>query len=156
MLQISRLSFLVDFKMTAVRKHNFLQWIILATLLGLTFTLWYLAQNQIRQKLLSEFDFHVQKTITNLEQHMSAYELTLQSVRALFDSSEKVDSEEFNSYVSSLRLSENYPGIQGISYATVVPHHLKAQHIKHMREQGFPEYSIHPSGERDIYTPLFT
>ncbi|MBI1887516.1 MAG: CHASE domain-containing protein [Nitrosomonadales bacterium] len=53
-----------------------------------------------------------------------------------------------------MRLEENYPGIRGIGFALIVPPQQKQQHIDAIRKQGFPDYTIHPEGAREIYTSV--
>lgn len=137
--------------MFSLQHSKLLAGLVLAASLGVTYLLWQQAQQQVRQKLHSEFDFHAHEIIDLLEQRMAAYEQVLLGVRAFFDSSEVVNRDEFNSYISSLRLNQHYPGIQGVGYTQIVPANRKAEHIASIRQQGFPEYTIHPSGERDFY-----
>jgi CHASE1-domain containing sensor protein len=137
--------------MRSLLRPNVFAGAVLAASLGVTCILWQQAQQQVRQELLAEFDLHAYEIFEHLKQRMSTYEQALLGVRALFDSSEAVSREEFNSYISSLHLNQHYPGIQGISYTQIIPFSQKEQHITRIRQQGFPEYTIHPSGERDIY-----
>jgi PAS domain S-box-containing protein len=51
-------------------------------------------------------------------------------------------------------MPENLKGIQGVGFAIVVPAHELAAHTAWIRSQGFPEYSIWPKGNRDVYTSV--
>ena len=56
--------------------------------------------------------------------------------------------------VESLHLEENYKGIQGVGFSLVVPKSLKDLHVATIRNDGFPGYTLHPEGDRDIYTSI--
>ena len=46
------------------------------------------------------------------------------------------------------------PGIQGMGYALFVAPEEKEAHIESVRAEGFPEYTIRPEGEREMYTSI--
>jgi PAS domain S-box-containing protein len=127
--------------------------VLFASLLA-TFGLWSYTQRNVEEKLQYEFDFHVTEIIRHIRERMDAYREILHGVRALFNSSSDVTRDQFSNYISSLRLDRHFPGIQGLSYTTIVPHTKKDQHIAEVRAQGFPDYTISPAGERRIYTPV--
>ena len=140
--------------MTISRVPNILPLVVLVTSLLATFGLWYYAQHQADKELRSEFDFYVHETTTHIEQRMSTYIQVLYGLKALFNGTDQVTREQFHAYTSSLRLQEQYPGIQGLSHAPLIRHDLKAQHIAEIRRQGFEDYDIKPVGDRDYYTPV--
>ena len=116
--------------------------------------LWNYAHRNAANDLQAEFEFHAHETIEYLEERMATYIQVLYGVRALFIGTDQVTRDKFHAYISSLRLEEQYPGIQGLSHAPLIPHERKAEHIAAMRQQGFPDYDIKPSGEREYYTPV--
>ena len=116
--------------------------------------LWNYARLNAEYELQSKFDFHAHETAEYLEQRMATYTQVLFGVRALFSGTEPVTRGQFQAYISSLRLEEQYPGIQGLSHAPLIAHAQKAQHIADIRKQGFPDYTIKPPGDREFYTPV--
>jgi len=102
-----------------------------------SYFLWSYAQHSNNQKLQADFDFNAYEIIEHIEQRMATYQQVLHGVRALFVSREETTREEFNTYISSLRLEQQYPGLQGLGYSPLVPHAQKAQHIAEIRNQGF-------------------
>ncbi|HRX71172.1 MAG: CHASE domain-containing protein [Gammaproteobacteria bacterium] len=85
---------------------------------------------------------------------MIEYETVLQGGLGLFAASENVTREEWRTYVSKLKIDRYYPGIQGIGFSLVVPSQDKAAHIQQIRAQGFPDYTLYPEDEREIYTAI--
>ena len=85
---------------------------------------------------------------------MQSYELVLRGGVGLFAASENVERAQWRDYVASLKIQEQYPGIQGISFVIHIPAaHLDA-HLRTIRAEGFPDYAIHPAGVRAEYTSI--
>jgi diguanylate cyclase (GGDEF)-like protein/PAS domain S-box-containing protein len=137
-----------------LRPEQWLPWLVLAISLLITWQLWRDAKQNAVQELQSNFDFRVYETDSLVKQRMMAYEQVLRGVVGLFASSKTVERGEFRDFVSTLHLEKNFPGIQGVSFALVVPAAGKAKHIAAVRKEGFPEYTIKPEGEREIYAPV--
>jgi diguanylate cyclase (GGDEF)-like protein/PAS domain S-box-containing protein len=137
-----------------LRPEQWLPWLVLAISLLITWQLWRDAKQNAVQELQSNFDFRVYETDSLVKQRMMAYEQVLRGVVGLFASSKSVERSEFRDFVSTLHLEKIFPGIQGVSFALVVPAAGKAKHIAAVRKEGFPEYTIKPEGEREIYTPV--
>ncbi len=137
-----------------LRLENWLPWLVLAVSLLITWQLWRDAKQNAVQELQNNFDFRVYEADSLVKQRMMAYEQVLRGVVGLFASSNNVERGEFRDFVSTLRLEKNFPGIQGMSYAAVVPGARKDKHIAAIRKEGFPEYTIKPEGEREIYAPV--
>ncbi|HLP98805.1 MAG TPA: CHASE domain-containing protein [Sideroxyarcus sp.] len=120
----------------------------------ITASAWIISSDSIRQAQKDYFDFRVRETMERIEQRMQAYEEVLRGGQGLFKASSDVGRTEFRDYVASLRLAEYYPGIQGVGFSLVVPAAEMDRHLRRMRAQGFPEYTIRPAGERDPYSSI--
>ena len=141
--------------MPKLNTKHLLTGLVLISSLATSYAMWNYTQRSAELKLQHEFEFHIDELITHIQQRMTAYQQVLLGMRALFGGSSKVTREEFSVYVSSLLLDQYYPGIQGLSHAMIVPHAQKQQHINDIRKQGFPDYTIFPAGEREVYTPVY-
>jgi len=140
--------------MTGLFSRHLLTGLIFIASLCVSYFLWNYAQLSNDQEMRNEFDFHADEIFEHIEQRMMAYQQVLHGVRALFTSVEEITREEFQTYISFLRLEQQYPGILGLGHSPFVPHAQKAQHIADIRKQGFPKYTIHPAGDREFYTPV--
>ncbi len=58
-----------------------------------------------------------------------------------------------NIYDSQL-IEKNLPGILGVGFATIIKPENLSEHIKSVRAEGFPNYTVHPTGKRNIYTSI--
>lgn len=135
------------------RLSQFLPWFVLAVSLAVTYQLWKHEQQQTLQQLQAKFDSHTRETASNVVERAIAYEQVLLGVQGLFAASDGVTRNKFYSYVSSLHLEQNFPGIQGLGFSPIVPHAQKSEHIAAVRREGLPRYAIQPEGERDVYSP---
>ncbi len=133
---------------------SLLPWLILALGLGLTVILWRNARQDTARTLEAEFQFWVSRIIYSIEARLSNNVQVLRGVTGLFDASENITREEFRRYVEALHLAEHYPGIQGIGFAQFISSDKKAAHEAAIRREGFPDYAIRPTGEREFYTAV--
>ena len=131
-----------------------LPWLILALSLGLTGAAWHNARQDALLALNTEFQLWVSKVVYRIAYHLKSNVQILRGVAGLFDASETTTRQEFRRYVAALRLEENYPGIQGIGFAAFIPADQKAAHEAAVRQEGFPDYTIHPAGARAFYTAV--
>ena len=136
------------------RLGQFLPWIILAISMTSTYMIWNDANEEALQSLQTDFNFRTRETISNVEQRMYTYEQILRGVQGLLSASGDVKREKFYSYVSTLRLEKNFPGIRGIGFSPIVLPQQKEQFIGLFRKEGLPEFSIQPEGDREFYAPI--
>jgi PAS domain S-box-containing protein len=130
-------------------------WLVLVLCLALSWLLWNATKDETQSKLQDYFDFRVRQAVSLTEQRVLAQEQILRGLRGLYAASDKINRSEFHDYVASLKLDENYPGIQGVGYAQIVPRAEINKHTEAVRkESGHPEYRIHPEGKRDLYTSI--
>ncbi|WP_461519511.1 bifunctional diguanylate cyclase/phosphodiesterase [Porticoccus sp.] len=106
---------------------------------------------ELQQK---KFDFRAHIIKERAEQRLVAYANLLYGARGLFNSSISVTREEFYEYATAANLKNNYSGIQGLGFSLAIPPHLKSSHIESIRKEGFPGYTVHPEGQRDLYTAI--
>ncbi|MDO9051275.1 MAG: CHASE domain-containing protein [Methylotenera sp.] len=113
-----------------------------------------IAKIEVKQKTQVYFDYRVRDATNLINQRMQAYRQVLLGAAGLFKTSNNVERHEFKQYVETLDLAKNYPGIQGVGFSLIVPSSKKTQHIASIRSEGFPEYTIRPDSQREIYTSI--
>jgi len=133
---------------------HLLPWLFLTIFLLVTFLLWRNAQRENAEILQTEFNYYTNDVKQRIEQQMLTYEHLLGGVQGLFSGSRTVNREEFRSYVNTLILNKNYPGIQGLGFAKFITKNQKHTHIQHLHQQGFSDYALRPAGERNVYSPV--
>ena len=128
--------------------------LIFGFFLALTFWAWHLTKTASEYHLEVDFDVRTEEAVRMIEERMFLYEQVLWGTVGLFNASSSVERDEFKKYVDTLNLAVRWPGIQGIGYAVPVDPAEKAEHIKTIQAEGFPEYTIKPEGERSEYSAI--
>jgi nitrogen fixation negative regulator NifL len=128
--------------------------LILLSGLGVTYQVWNLAVTDAQRELQHEFDSRAKAIETQIIARFKVYSQLLHSAKGLFSASHLVERSEFKTFFSTLELQKFYPGIQGIGFSLIIPPTEKQKHIATIRGEGFSDYTIRPSGKRDIYTSI--
>ncbi len=129
-------------------------WIVLLASLAVTFFAWYLARGVVLERANDRFVSRSQTIESTLHERLHAYEFLLQSGAGLFASSGEVTRAKWRTYVTVLKIDQHYPGVQGLGFSKRILPAEKKAHIRQIREEGFPNYDIHPGGERPEYTSI--
>ena len=128
--------------------------LLLLTGFSVTYFLQWQAFNAARQSQQNNFDYQTREIILRIEQRLADYEQVLLGTKSLFTASKEVSRAEFRNYIKNLKVENHFPGIQGVGFAFIVQPEEKTKHIQTVRKEGYPNYTIHPEGERDIYTSI--
>jgi diguanylate cyclase (GGDEF)-like protein len=101
-----------------------------------------------------EFDFACNeiksRIVTRSEQHAQI----LRSGSAFFEINENITREQWHNFITRQNIELVLPGIQGIGYAIIIPPDQLALHERKIRNEGFPQYAVKPTGTREIYTSI--
>jgi len=129
-------------------------WSVLAVSLLGTVLAWYLTHTTVVREASQQFHSEIAAVRADLTDRLGAYEQILRGGVSLHHTLRTVTRENWRDYVEHLHIAENYPGLQGIGFAQVIaPDDLEA-HVRELRAEGFPDYSVWPDGEREIYTSI--
>jgi PAS domain S-box-containing protein len=128
--------------------------VVLVTCLAMSVGGWRYTDKLTEDIARSRFEGRVSEVSMAIEDRMAAYELALRGGLALFSSVGEVSRAQWRDYVGNLNLLQNYPGIQGMGYAVVVPPAERQKHTEAIRREGFPDYTMSPPGEREVYTAI--
>ncbi|MFT5432469.1 MAG: PAS domain S-box-containing protein, partial [Myxococcota bacterium] len=129
----------------------------LALLFGLAATLavTYLSYHFVAGKTERVFDERTQEITEAIQTRMLLYEQVLWGgVGFLTANGGNLDRKMWHDYVAGLKLTDNWPGLQGMGVAIPVSPAEKEAHVESIRAEGFPEYTIKPSGRRDEYSAI--
>ncbi|MCM8565817.1 GGDEF domain-containing protein [Thauera linaloolentis] len=129
-------------------------WLALAIGLALSIGLWQFFNNHFANRAQEQFANRAEAARNVLLSRMDAYTQVLRGGAALFAASTAVSREEWHDYVASLNLADSLPGIQGTGFAEMVPAAQLQEHLAAVRAAGFPDYRIHPPGERALYASI--
>ena len=91
---------------------------------------------------------------TKISERLHAHALLLRSGAAFFAASDSVERLEWKAFVSHEQIKKNLNGIQGFGFSMIIPKRELDNHIRSIKNEGFPDYKVKPAGDRDIYTSI--
>ena len=139
---------------TLFSRRGLVAWTVLAACGVLTVLAWMGLQEERRRSAEVQFELHAGEVVSAIEKRLRKHEQILLGGAGLFDVRGSVQRAEWRTYVERLRLKENFPGIQGMGYTTVIQPAELAGHVAAVRAEGFPDYSVRPDGARALYTAI--
>ncbi|NRH20838.1 EAL domain-containing protein [Candidatus Gracilibacteria bacterium] len=119
-----------------------------------TINVWYMERGSIIQNLSNQIDKQLSEVTFPIQGRILAYEQILLGTRGLFDSSNSITRDEYNSYISSLNLKKNFPEIQGISVSFSLTEANISQHIEAVQKEGFFDYGMGINFGHSEYAPV--
>jgi diguanylate cyclase (GGDEF)-like protein/PAS domain S-box-containing protein len=139
----------------AAKVRSWAAWVILLASLSLTVLGWYISTTGVERTARMHFDSQAEEIRAAIDNRIATYEQVLRGAVCFFAaSSGAVAREQWETYVNGLKLQHNYPGILGIGFSRHVPSGEKHAHIRKIRAEHFPAYTIWPEGARDEYAPV--
>jgi|GEM_PF-2461452 len=136
------------------RLISLIGWGVVALAIGLTVTATYIARQDTTAKGAALFELAAKDIERDIQERMAGYGQALIQTRGFLEASGSVSRSEFATYVKSIDLDALYPGIQGIGFVVKIPADELEPHLRGIRTQGFPDYSVRPHTPRDFYYPI--
>ena len=112
------------------------------------------AKNKRIDNVNQNFISNCNDITVRLDVRFKAHAQLLRSSAAFFTATDTVTREQWKIFNESEKISRNLVGIQGVGYSLIIPKNKLKQHIQSFRENGFPDYNVYPSGDREIYTSI--
>ncbi|GAA3956556.1 hypothetical protein GCM10022278_13880 [Allohahella marinimesophila] len=132
-----------------------LPWALFILSVGLSVCAWRLTTLSIENTARDEFAFNAQAIQSRIFDRMRDYEQVLRGAAGFFNASASVERDEWERYVSTLKLSESYPGIQGVGYAEYLRNESeKRRFVQAVQADGFPDFEVKPRGDRSAYVAI--
>jgi signal transduction histidine kinase len=124
--------------------------ILVATIFG-----WLGAKSSLQQDLKEASDAHIARAEQALQENLTSYEQILRGGVGLFQGSDEVTRSDWKNYLGAFNVARNYPSVQSIGFAQVLPASELPALTQYMASQGVPDFSIKPAASpRDIYAPV--
>lgn len=135
-------------------RQNGIAWFVLILGVLTTLFVWVYLVDREARSAEREFALLSDDITDAIRKRMIDHEQILLGGAGLFDASGDVHRQEWRVLVERLRLSESYPGILGVGYAQVVRPEALEAFEESIRAEGFAEFSVHPVGDRPLYTSI--
>lgn len=129
-------------------------WMVLGFSICLTVFAYLITVHIVNDRNQSKFNAQTTDIARAIEDRMLVYEQVLWSGVGLMYASNQVTRQEWKTFVSSLKIAEHWPGIQGLGFSIALKPDELEKHVKHIREEGFADYQVYPTGSRAQYTPV--
>lgn len=109
---------------------------------------------QLDKHLRDSFDMASQDITQKISERILIYNTILKGGKGLFQITASPTRQQWRDYINTLDSTKNYHGIMALGYISYVTSGAKNSFTQSIRAQGVPNYTIHPNGERQIYTPV--
>lgn len=139
-------------KLSAYRK--LLPYAALLSCFALTTYIWLLSKYFIRREAEERYQYRTDQITTAINDRLHDYEMVLMGGEALFHTNGEATRDEWREYIEHLGIGTNYPGIQGIGFSKLIQPSELAEHLRQVRAEGFPDYTVWPAGKREVYTSI--
>lgn len=120
----------------------------------LTLFTYFETEKKAEERNEKMFQIRAGQATEAIEKRLHDYVQILVGAKALFLASDTITRSDWQAYYRMLELEKNYPGIQGFGYAQVVRPQQLDVHEQQIRNEGFPEYKVHPEGARALYAAI--
>lgn len=134
--------------------QNLVPWLVLAICLGLT----YLAYESSSSYLKRSDEAILRRQSEYLEQKLmdriKAYEQTLVSAVGLFESSDNISLNEWQDFMSSLKVQDRFPGFHAFAFAPRVGQNEKSAFEQRVRRAGMKDFTIRAGSQATEFYPL--
>ncbi|MBK1695253.1 bifunctional diguanylate cyclase/phosphodiesterase [Chromatium weissei] len=135
-------------------KHSWLAWSLLICGLFVTTLMSIQVKRGLEAAAMRQFAFDCDQVTLKIHERLSAYALILRGAAGLFAASDDVSRQEWHDYVEMLNPARTVSGIQGIGFAQRIAPNQLADHIASIRAEGFSNYHLYPTGERESYSAI--
>ena len=133
---------------------HWMQWLVVALAVLLTFVAWHFASNQVTKKNAAFFRSESERVVSLIKDRMQLYENALWAGVALIDTNGgNIDLQQWQTYSGSLKIDKTYPGINGIGVIhNIQPAQLQAYLARERKNR--PDYQPYPEHKESEYWPI--
>lgn len=124
-----------------------LSYLVLVVLLLLTIGITYIFYNSSKNKDLIRFANQSAGLRMAIESRINLYIALLKGTHGFVESSDNLNAFKFATYIKSLEIEANYPGLQGIGFTNVFKAEETTALEKKIRAEGFPDFRVFPESD---------
>jgi len=114
----------------------------------------YCTMSDVESDAQRQFAFDCDEVQLKIAARLQAHKQVLLGAVAMFDASVSIERDEWRAYAKRMQVDQHFNGIQGLGFSLLIAKDRLARHIAEIRKQGFPEYTVRPAGERDVYSSI--
>ena len=123
-------------------------------LLTLTFFVYFETYQRVKERNEVLFSIRAEAAKNAIEKRIQDYTQILRGAQAFINVSDTISRQEWKSYVETLHVDRNYPGILGIGYSRFFPDEKLNVFEEAVRKAGFQDFKVWPEKDRDFYSSI--
>ena len=135
-------------------KKTWLAWVVLAAGMVVTAIACCYVVSTSRAAAEREFSFAFREIHEKIDNRLADQANLLRSSASLFDASGTVTRATWHSFCRRMNFEDNYSGLQALGFSELIPKAELSRHTRRTRAEGFPNYRVWPSGDRDLYSSV--
>ena len=135
-------------------KNQRIVWLVLAAALIATSVATLFVKSSVDTIVDNDFADRCGAVQNRILERLKDHARILISGAAFFDASDTVTRQKWHTYIQHKNIAKQLPGIQGIGFSLLIPRNELPRHINEIRSQGFPEYTVSPNGDRELYSSI--
>ena len=143
-----------NFLRNAVRGNSWKAFGALMTGIILSAAAAYYTERSVRKTLDDELILIGNEYKTRIASRLHAHAQLLRSGASFFTSTDTVTRQQWARFYEKLKTEKNMQGIQGLGFSLIIPKDHLQKHIQKIRKERFPDYTVFPAGDRDIYSSI--
>ncbi len=129
-------------------------WLVISASLLLTIIAWKVSDNQIQEKRKVLFEIQSEQLLEQISERMAHYEVALKvGAAAIQTFSQNTQAANWKGFYDKLKLTDTYPGINGIGVIYYIPEREASHFIKQQRIYR-PDFTIYPQHNEQEYWPI--
>ena len=132
----------------------FLAFVSAMLLLSLTFITFFETYERVEGRNRTLFSVRAENAKNDIYKRLQDYIQVLKGAQGLIAVSDTISRQEWKTYVKTMEVDKNYPGILGIGYTVFLPDSRLASFQQQVREQGFPQFEVWPKSDRPYFTSI--
>lgn len=116
--------------------------------------LWHYSKIHFMKIEQNRFDFRTNEITLQITNKLHLNSTVLRGGVGLFTASDSVTRQDWHDYIETLQLTELFPGIQGVGFSKLISPSDLDSHIRQIRAEGFPNYTVRPEGKLTTHTAI--
>ena len=123
-------------------------------LLACTAAVWWFWWQAATRREAARFHQQVTRMTAAIDKYLTDYTRLIQAGARLVATTEDLSAETWRKFYEDQDVRRQFPGVLYIDFAPAIPATGLDRHIQEIRQKGIPDYSVWPTGERELYVPV--
>lgn len=128
--------------------------VLLILCISITIVITFSLKYHVEKTAKKDFEFTCHEIRNKISARLKSQAELLRGQAAWFNFVPHMNRTIWKNIYESQLIEKNLPGILGVGFATIIKPEDLSEHIKSVRAEGFPNYTVHPGGIRNFYTSI--